>query len=191
MHNFASTAPTPTFPAAAISKDGKPLLSWRVAVLPHLDQHALYDKFHLDEPWDSPHNKALLDQIPEVYAPVVRKGEPKGSTYYQVFFGPGALFEGNEGKRFLDVTDGTSNTFLAVEAAKAVPWTKPEDVAFDKGNPLPKLGGQFDHGFHIAFADGSVFLISKTIDVKTLRALITRNGGEVISFDNIPSTPRR
>ncbi len=199
MHNFYSL--TNALPAAAIIKDGKPLLSWRVALLPYLDmavgrnEHPLYDKFHLDEPWDSPHNKTLLGEIPAVYAPVVRKGEPKGSTYYQVFFGPGALFEGSEGKKFEDVWDGTSNTLLAVEAATAVPWTKPEDLPFDKGNekgkPLPKLGGQFDRGFHAGFADGSVFLISKTIGAATLRALITRNGGEVISYDNVPTIPPR
>jgi RNA polymerase sigma factor (sigma-70 family) len=201
MYNFATTNPTLAFPAAAISKDGKPLLSWRVALLPYLDtavgrdQHVLYEKFHLDEPWNSPHNKALLDQMPEVFAPVVRKGDPKGSTYYQVFSGPGALFEGTGGKKIEDVFDGTSNTFLVVEAAKAVPWTKPEDLPFDKDqgkvNPLPRLGGQFDGGFHAVFADGAAYLISKTIDVATLRALITRNGGEVIPFDKIPSTPPR
>jgi RNA polymerase sigma factor (sigma-70 family) len=199
MHNFASIAPSPALPAAAISNDGKPLLSWRVALLPYLDsalwldQHVLYEKFHLDEPWDSPHNKALLDQIPAVYAPVVKKGEPKGSTYYQVFVGPGAAFEGRDGISFpQDATDGVSNTLLVVEAAKAVPWTKPEDIPFDIGqnkvNPLRKLGGQFDRGFHAVFADGaSVRFISKTIDAATLRALITRNGGEAIPVNRIPS----
>ena len=114
--------------------------------------------------------------MPAVYLPVVRKGEPKGSTYYQVFVGPSAMFEGTEGRRIRDVTDGTSNTFLVVEAAKAVPWTKPEDIPFDKGDLLPKLGGQFDQGFHAAFVDASVYLIGKTIDGQTLRALVTRNG---------------
>jgi RNA polymerase sigma factor (sigma-70 family) len=200
MHNFALLQPESTFPAAAISKNGKPLLSWRVALLPYLDaasgpdNRALYEKFHLDEPWNSPHNKALVDQMPAVYGPVVKRGERKGSTCYQVFVGPGAAFEGSDGISFpKDVTDGLSTTFLVVEAAKAVPWTKPEDLPFDieqsKVNPLPKLGGQFDRGFHVAFADGSVVLIDKKIDVATLRSLITRNGGEAILLSEIPSTP--
>jgi RNA polymerase sigma factor (sigma-70 family) len=198
MINYAQMKPTMTVPPAAISKDGKPLLSWRVALLPCIDlalggaQNELYEKFHLDEPWDSPHNKELIDQIPEVYAPVVKKDDPKGSTYYQVFFGPGALFEGSEGKTFQSVTDGISNTLFVVEAAKPVPWTKPEDVKFDitqtKVSVLPLLGGQFDGGFHAVFADGgtSVF-IKKSISPAALRALITPSGGEPIT--GAPATP--
>ncbi len=198
MINYAQIKPTMTVPPAAISKDGKPLLSWRVAILPYIDvalggaQNELYEKFHLDEPWDSPHNKQLIDQIPDVYAPVVKKNNPKGSTYYQVFFGPGALFEGSEGKTFQSVTDGISNTLFVVEAAKPVPWTKPEDVKFDitqtKVNVLPLLGGQFDGGFHAVFADGgtSVF-IKKSISPAALRALITASGGEPIT--GAPATP--
>ena len=200
MINLGQLKPTLTYPPAAISKDGKPLLSWRVALLPYLDlalggsQNELYEKFHLDEPWDSPHNKELIDQIPEVYAPVVKKNVPKGSTYYQVFFGPGALFEGSEGKQLQSVTDGISRTLLVVEAAKPVPWTKPEDVRFDRSETkvsvLPSLGGQFDGGFHAIFADGgrSVF-IKKSISAPTLRALITADGGEPVSPPSIPATP--
>ncbi len=198
MINYAQIKPTMILPPAAISKDGKPLLSWRVALLPYLDlalgqaPNELYEKFHLDEPWDSSHNKELIDQIPEVYAPVVKKDDPKGSTYYQVFFGPGALFEGSEGKTFQSVTDGLSNTLFVVEAAKPVPWTKPEDVKFDitqtKVNVLPLLGGQFDGGFHAVFADGgtSVF-IKKSISPAALRALITPSGGEPLT--GAPVTP--
>ena len=62
MHNYH--AQQNKFPGAAITnKQGKPLLSWRVAILPLLDQQGLYEKFKLDEPWDSPHNRALLTSI--------------------------------------------------------------------------------------------------------------------------------
>ena len=84
MHNAISAINLGRFPAAVISKDNKPLLSWRVALLPYLGEKSLYYKFHLDEPWNSPHNKVLLDQMPDVYAPVLRKDEAKTSTYYQV-----------------------------------------------------------------------------------------------------------
>ena len=172
-------------PPAAIRKDGKPLLSWRVAILQHLDgkEKALYEKFHLDEPWDSPHNKKLLDQMPDIYAPVTKKDEPKHSTYYQVFTGPGALFGGDEGTKLKDIWDGTAWTIMVVEAADPVPWTKPEDLPFNKGERLPQVGGLFKDTFHAAMADGSVRRIVKKVDPIVLRALITSRGGEVISAD--------
>jgi RNA polymerase sigma factor (sigma-70 family) len=187
MYNAMSNTNTGRFPAAAIINDGKPLLSWRVALLPYLGEKGLYEKFHLDEPWDSAHNKPLLEQMPNVYAPVVRKGEPKASTYYQVLVGRGALFGDDMGTLYEDVTDERSSTLMVVEAAKPVPWTKPEDLPFDNDleKPLPKLGGQFENGFHVAFADGGVLFLSNTIDPDLLRALITRNGGEHIGADQL------
>ena len=188
MHNVVSEGQR--FPPAAIrSKDGKPLLSWRVAILPYVEQKPLYEKFHLDEPWDSPHNKTLLKEIPSVYAPVVRGAEPRISTYFQVFTGPGTLFDDKLGTKISDVFDGVSNTLVVVEAATPVPWTKPEDLEYDKDKPLPKLRGQFRDGFPAVFADGSVILLRKSIAPETLRALITRNGGEVLSYDSFRAEP--
>lgn len=183
MHNYIAT--NGSFPPAAIRKDGKPLLSWRVAILPFLDQQALYEKFHLDEAWDSPHNKALLKEMPGIYAPVVDQDKAEYFTYYQVFHGPGAVFEGDKGITLAEITDGTNNTLLAVEAAKQVPWTKPADLPYSQEEPLPKLGGLFQDGYNILFADGSVRFLSKKLDPETLRALITRNGNEIITPDKL------
>src|SRR5947207_661102 len=57
-------------PGDIIGKDGKPLLSWRVAILPYLAEKKLYDEFKLDEPWDSKHNIKLLEKMPKPYAPI-------------------------------------------------------------------------------------------------------------------------
>jgi prepilin-type processing-associated H-X9-DG protein len=183
MHNYHDTYGR--FPAHAIyGKDGKPLLSWRVSLLPFLDQDGLYKEFHLDEPWDSEHNKKLLEKMPPVF--VLRGMEEKNphKTVYQGFVGTGAFFEGTQGIRITDITDGTSNTIMIVEAAKPVPWTKPEDLTYEADKPLPKLGGHFPNGFNAAYCDGSVRMLSNNLQEKTLRALITRNGGEVIESDN-------
>ncbi len=172
------------FPPWAIQgADGKPLLSWRVAILPYIDQEALYKKFHLDEPWDSPNNKALLDEMPDVYAPVAHKDKTGHSTHYQVFAGPGALFAGPNGMKLVDIKDGTSMTVMTAEAAKPVPWTKPEDLPFDASKPLPQLGGQVEGGFCAGFVDGSARFINRNVDPKVLKALITPNGGERIAID--------
>jgi hypothetical protein len=176
------------FPAVAICKGGTPLLSWRVAILPFLDIYKgtrLYRKFRLDEPWDSAHNRELLKEMPSQYAAVGRDDAPEYSTYYQAFVGPGALFDGDEGTVAEDVTDGIGSTLMIAEAAEPVPWTKPDDLRFNREKPLPRLGGLFDDGFHVAFADCSAGFIRNSLDPATLRALITRNDGEVISFNKL------
>ena len=187
LHNFVC-ANQGRFPAAAIHKDGKSLLSWRVALLPFLDVHGgarLYRKFRLDEPWDSLHNMSLLEEMPPEYEAVVRRDQAPFSTYYQVVVGPGALFDGQEGTSIADIADGVSWTITVVDAAEPVPWTKPEDVSYDPMKPLPKLGGQFEDGFYVTFADGSVRFLSRTIAPETLRALITCGDGEVITFEQL------
>ena len=170
-------------PAAVCGQDGKPLLSWHVVILPFISQDGLYRQFKLDEPWDSPHNIQLLSKMPSVYEPppwVARK-MPPFHTIIHVFVGKGAAFEGCEGlNRKKDFPDGTSNTIMIIEGGKPVPWTKPEDIVFDPNVPLPKLEAVFKDYFRVGLADGSVRGISLNISEATLRAAITRNGGEVL-----------
>src|SRR5262249_20983053 len=122
------------------SKDGKPLLSWRVAILPYIEQNALYQQFHLDEPWDSEHNKKLADiAVPTFMHPAIKPQAPY-TTVYQVFKGKEAVFAPGRHVHFQDITDGLSNTIMIAEAADGVPWTKPADLAYDAEKPIPKLG---------------------------------------------------
>jgi hypothetical protein len=185
MHNYGDSMGG-TFPPAAITdKDDKPLLSWRVAILPYVEQDALYKEFKLDEPWDSAHNKKLLDQMPRIYMTPeqAQKDEKVTTTHYRVFHGKMAAFEGAKGLKFpAEFTDGTSNTILIVEAEQAVPWTKPEELPFDAKKDLPKLGLKGAEKFNAVFADGAVHALKKDIDKDTLKALITRNGGEVVAI---------
>jgi len=188
-------------PAAHSDKDGKPLLSWRVQILPYIEESALYVQFKMNEPWDSPHNIKLLPKMPKVFAPVggVKTKEPY-STFYQAIVGPGCAFEPGANKRLSiprDFTDGTSNTIGLVEGYEAVPWTKPADVTFDPKQPLPRFGGLFTDGFHAALMDGSVRFLkpaktgvsaqdaarSGEISVETLLSAILRNDGKAMGPD--------
>ena len=117
----STTTRTGTFPAAATyDKAGKPLLSWRVAILPFIEEKKLYDEFKQDEPWDSAHNKKLLAKMPKLFADPTGKAKAD-HTFYQVFVGKGAAFEGKRGIKLTDFTDGTSNTILIVEGGVGRP----------------------------------------------------------------------
>ncbi|HVU90325.1 MAG TPA: DUF1559 domain-containing protein [Pirellulales bacterium] len=173
-------------PARAIrDKDGKPLLSWRVAVLPYLDQAALYKEFHLDEPWDSEHNKKLIARMPPVFTNPTMS-EP-GKTNYLAMTGEGTVFGGfapQPGLRLAQMIDGTSNTILVVEADPdlAVEWTKPDDFHFDPEKPLAGLGKIRPNGFEALFSDGSVRMIARSIDPSVFKALVTYAGREVVQL---------
>ncbi len=180
MHSFA--AEKRRFPGQAIyDAQGEPLLSWRVAILPYLDggQSALYEQFHLDEPWDSEHNKALIDKMPDAYKSAGVDGP--GETAMMVFTGRGTPFEGKGGPDLSDFgSDGTSHVFLVVQAGpdKTVPWTKPEDLTLDEENPMAAMGTISRGAFLALYADGSVGQVPTFIFPEHLLSLIRiRDGG--------------
>lgn len=173
-------------PAVVYGPSGEPLYSWRVVILPFMEQQELYQQFHLDEPWDSPHNQQLLARMPASYAPPPgkRKKVPAYHTICKVFVGKGAAFEGREGlRRAADFPDGTSDTLLVVEAGEPVPWTKPEDLPFDPQGPLPDLRCLFKDGFRACAVDGMRRWIRNGVSETTLRAVITRNGHDAPGAD--------
>lgn len=180
LHNYHDAYNRFPHPASR-DTDGKPLLSWRVAILPFVEEQALYEQFHLDEPWDSEHNLALVEKMPLVYKHP-SSDAPAGHTVYQAIVGDeiGLKSEGDTGLR--NITDGTSNTIAAVEVEDefAVPWTKPDDVAIDPDDPWPPLGGHNTEGVTALFFDGSVRLIPYWLEPEKLWHLLTRGGGEVV-----------
>jgi hypothetical protein len=175
MHNYHVSRGS--FPAAA-SHDaaGRPLLSWRVHLLPWLGEEELYRQFRLDQPWDSPHNSALLTRAPEVY----RTSEGiAGQTRIVAVIGPGGPFSLTRGPALRDFTDGPDQTILLVECGqdRAVPWTQPDDAQFDPHNPIAPLGAIDEEGFLALFGDGRVEIISPRIAPEELRDLFTHAGG--------------
>jgi hypothetical protein len=152
-------------------------LSWRVHLLPFLDETPLYERFKKDEAWDSEHNRKLIAQMPEVFrVPGVDK---PGHTSIHVFTGKKTPFHSDvSGAGIRDFTDGTSNTLLAVEAGPetAVEWTKPGGLEFtgDNGRKLLKLTSK---QFLALFADGAVRSLDANIDEATLHNLIQPQDG--------------
>ncbi len=184
MHNYHDSIGH--FPmASSIKKDGKRLLSWRVYVLPYIEQAPLYQKFHLNEPWDSEHNKKLIAEMPKVFAAPTLSAEQvaKGMTTYVVPVGKGTMFSRDKGTKLQEVTDGTSNTIAMLEANEknAVIWTKPDDIDVDAPGLIGKLHVQ-DGMITVAFADGSVHRIKTTISPTTLKNLLQMADGNVVEI---------
>ena len=189
MHNYHDTVRG--FPAqASTDKDGKKLLSWRVHILPFIEQNALYEQFHLDEPWDSEHNKKLIAQMPASYRDP-KSNAPENHTTYLVPVGKNLAFEEPTketkekfptGIRFADIIDGSSNTALAVNVADeaAVIWTKPDDLEVDLDNPWNHLDDTNPAGIQVTFCDGSVQMLPPDTTARFLKLLFQRNDGQAL-----------
>jgi hypothetical protein len=177
--------------AASYDANGKPLLSWRVQILPYMDQVDLWKQFRLDEPWDSEHNRKLIDQMPDVYSdpdPAVRAAVgDNGRTTFVVPTGDGLLFGGKVATKHRDIKDGTSNTIMVVEVApeRAVVWTKPDDWEVDLKDPLRGVKRSDRDWFTTAWCDGSGRILSNSIDAEAFRKLLTPSGKEVVNHSDI------
>ncbi len=203
MHNVAAASGEDLFPQAIVDENGRPLLSWRVALLPFLGdaEAALYEEFHLDEPWDSDHNRQLIARMPSVYGcPNSPIALSDGETVYLAAAGPGmALGEDQRpftllglgaqlvGVPFRSFLDGMSQTILVVEVdpQQAVVWTKPEEFEAVPAEAAEWLQAGSPHpiGRNVLFADGSVQRLTDDLAPASLEALFTKSGGELIDFD--------
>ncbi len=168
-------------------------VSWRVLILPYIEEQMIYDQYRFDEPWDGPNNILLIQKIPRFYRhPKADDAKiPAGQTHYRVFGSrpgakPSALFsDGFPGPKLKEIPDSISKTIMIVEAGEAVPWTMPEILLYDRDQPLPKLGGLFKSHFFVAMATGFSGnpRLSYDISEDKLRAWITKDGGEPVGWE--------
>jgi len=186
---LAYEAANQKLPQNSYDDQGRPLLSWRVHLLPYMKQADLYKKFRLNEPWDSQRNRPLLDEMPGEFQVSNTTNPSNRKTYYRGFCHEGAAFEKpKNGKAAPPLSlaggfpDGTAITVLVVEAGDPVEWTRPDDLDWSAGQPRPSLGGvNPKRGFFLAvMADGKVKRIRRDVNDNTLRLLIDRRDGTPI-----------
>ncbi len=163
-------------PSALTDPAGKPLLSWRVAILPHLDEGALYKQFDLEQPWDHPTNKKLIAKMPKIFV-LPNIAAPEGMTHYRAFSGPVMPFEPGRRLTMAGITDGTSNVIGVVEAKEPTIWTKPDDLEYSAKGPLPKFGVS-PQGFNAMFLDGAVRFLPLPMPDDVIRPFFACTSGK-------------
>lgn len=173
------------FPGDITAADGSPLLSWRVVLLPHIDQKELYQQFKLDEPWDSEHNKPLVAKMPDVFK-VGGEKKGDGKTYFQGLAGAGAVFEPGKKLRIFDITDGSSNTIAVMVGGPAVEWTKPADLPYDWTNPqVPP--SPFSNVLILGMGDGWVQQLAPDLGAGVFSLFAAVADGQPVP--NVPDVP--
>lgn len=178
MHNYHDA--NGAFPPAyTVDENGKPLHSWRVLILPYLEEQLLYEEFNLEEPWDSPQNMAAAAQLPRVYqCPATATGALV--TPYVVVNEPGAIFDGDQATAIRQITDGTSNTLLVIEYSLSdILWHEPRDVTLTE---MPVPTGDHPDGANAALADGSVRSLPDYLPTASLKGLVTKAGRETVQL---------
>jgi len=167
-------------PAFVADKDGKPMHSWRVLILPYLDEESLYKEYDFSEPWDGPNNSRLLARMPPIYrCPSHPESSARTNTSYAGVFGEHCVFRGADPVALDEITDGFGNTLIVGEVKSSIPWLKPEDVDIKLHPAIGPVGGFGSYeveGAAFAFVDGRVLYISESTPQQTLDALYTRDG---------------
>jgi prepilin-type processing-associated H-X9-DG protein len=193
MHNYHSVHGE--FPPAFIADaDGKPMHSWRVLILPYIEQQSLYNSYDFSKPWDSPENLAIAPFIPPVYRSSGETSPNAQQTSYVMFVGPGTANTG-QGKITLgDIKDGSSNTICIIETASSgIDWTQPRDLdaaqldfVIRNMNRAEVEAGQinavFPGGVNAGFFDGSVQFLPDTTSPAVLRDLVNPADGKAVSW---------
>jgi hypothetical protein len=178
MHNYAAVHGK--FPPAVIRNPGQQPYSWRVALLPYLEQQNLYDQYKFDEPWDSPANLKIAEVAVPFYCS--EDGNSNASTIYLVT-GKNTAFEPDgRGVGFAQIRDGMSNTAMLVQTKRDIPWSKPEDIELPATDEIPQFGGVVEGGYIVGMFDGSTWFVDAPMNDATVRAMFSPSGGEAIQL---------
>ncbi len=175
-----------TFPPAYIADaDGKPMHSWRVLILPYLEEQELYAKYRFDQPWNGPHNRELAKrhQLSQYVCPAA--DGTSGETSYVAVVGPETMWPGAKGKHIDDIRDGTSKTIAIIETANSgIHWMEPRDLTLDEAlrgvnsAKRPCISSHHPSGANVIWGDAHVSFLPNGLPPETLRELLTASGRE-------------
>ena len=174
-------------PAWTTDAEGKPLHSWRVLLLPYLEEEELYSSINLNEPWDSEHNRQFHAKMPTLFRCPSSRSASNATTTYSLIVGPDAYPAGPETIKPEDVTDVPNTTIMIVERKNPICWMKPEEVTEEialKGVNIDRGIGS-DHlrpGANVSFFDATVRFISDNPPLDALKKILTYKGGEDIQL---------
>lgn len=177
-------------PAYVASKQGRPMHSWRVLILPYINQRGLYERYRFDEPWNGPHNRQLVKECPALFRCPADQSAPPGRTNYVAVVGPDTAWPGATGRTLDQFPDGLARTLMLVEVTDAsISWLEPRDLVFEK-MPLALnapngrgVSSRHPGGVNCAFADGHIAFLSDTISEETLRKMLRVDDGEPVGED--------
>lgn len=191
LHNYHDTYGC--FPPAHVAdSQGRPMHSWRVLLLPLIDQRELYEAYRFDEPWNGPHNAQLADRMPEIFH-IDSEPESRSRTNIVALVGPGTAFPGAKCTRIEDFADGLDNTILLAEiAASDIAWLEPRDLdvremsftANDQSRP--SISSARRRGPYVVLGDSvAAHSVSSSLRPETLRALTTIAGREPLCLAEV------
>jgi prepilin-type processing-associated H-X9-DG protein len=186
MHNYHQYYGC--FPPAYIpDKNGKPMHSWRILVMPFIEGETVGKEYRFDEPWNSPHNRKITDEAmaTKMFQCPSQPQTGKPTTNYMMIVGPHTISDGPHGRKIAEITDALDNTIMLVEVADSdVYWAEPKDLDFDRidfkinGLKRPGLSSYHPKGVNVAFCDGGLGTLPNSTLPEQIRAMATIDGGE-------------
>lgn len=179
-------------PAYIVGKDGRPMHSWRVLILPFIDERSLYESYDFNEPWNGPHNSKLADKMPGIFH---MPSEPPSSSMTNIvaITGPGTAFPGSQSTRKADFTDGLDNTILLAEIADSkINWLEPRDLHVEEMSFIvndkhkPSISCSRTRGPFVVCGDSiRAHQVGPSLRPEALRALTTIAGAERVHIAEI------
>lgn len=194
LHNYHDTYKQLP-PAYIPDANGKPMHSWRVLILPYIEQGPLYAQYNFSKPWDSPENLAVAESMPQVFRSPFEDPTPqnRNHTSYMLFAGKGTIFEDPQAKITFDkIPDGLANTIALTEVnGSGVIWTQPTDLDaaqldFAIHSLRDAQPGQINsansRGVTMSTFDGAVRFVPTEVSPATLRSAVDPDDGQAVNL---------